>query len=127
MRVPLVDLAAQLETVGPRVREAVARVIDSTQYILGPTVDAFERAMAESIGVPHAIGMSSGSDALLATLMALDVGRGDVVVTTPYTFFATGGAVARLGARLAFVDIDPRTYNMSPEGLRAWLHRERDR
>ena len=124
MRVPFLDLAAQLETTRPDVERAVLDVIASGRYVGGPVLDAFERAMAGYIGVDHAIGVSSGTDALLVSLMALDVGPGDLVVTTPYSFFATAGAVARLGATPVFVDIDPRTFNIDPARLADWFRSE---
>lgn len=124
MRVPFLDLAAQLETTRPRVERAIRDVVDSGRYIGGPAVEAFERAMAGRLGVAHAVGMSSGTDALLATLMGLGIGPDDVVVTTPYSFFATVGAILRVGARPAFVDIDRRTYTLDPARLDAWFERE---
>ena len=124
MRVPFLDLAAQLETTRPDVEQAVLDVIASGRYVGGPVLDAFERAMAGYVGVDHAIGVSSGTDALLVSLMALDVGPGDLVVTTPYSFFATAGAVARLGAVPVFVDIDPRTFNIDPARLADWFRSE---
>ena len=124
MRVPFLDLAAQLETTRPDVERAVLDVIASGRYVGGPVLDAFERAMAGYVGVDHAIGVSSGTDALLVSLMALDVGPGDLVVTTPYSFFATAGAVARLGAVPVFVDIDPRTFNIDPARLADWFRSE---
>ena len=127
MRVPFLDLAAQLETTRPDIERAVLDVIESGRYVGGPVLAAFERAMADYIGVDHAIGVSSGTDALLVSLMALDVGPGDLVVTTPYSFFATAGAVARLGATPVFVDIDPRTFNMDPARLADWIGREPER
>ena len=124
MRVPFLDLAAQLETTRPDVERAVLEVVASGRYVGGPVLDAFERAMADYIGVDHAVGVSSGTDALLVSLMALDVGPGDLVATTPYSFFATAGAVARLGATPIFIDIDPRTFNMDPALLADWFERE---
>lgn len=127
MRVPFLDLAAQLETTRPEVERAVLDVVASGRYIGGPVLEAFERAMADYIGVEHAVGVSSGTDALLVSLTALDVGPGDLVVTTPYSFFATAGAVARLGAIPVFVDIDPRTFNLDPARLADWFEREVER
>lgn len=124
MRVPFLDLAAQLETTRPRVERAIRDVVDSGRYIGGPAVEGFERAMAGRLGVAHAVGMSSGTDALLATLTGLGIGPGDVVVTTPYSFFATVGAILRVGARPAFVDIDRGTYTLDPARLDAWFERE---
>lgn len=124
MRVPFLDLAAQLETTRPDIERAVLDVIASGRYIGGPVLDAFERAMADYVGVEHAVGVSSGTDALLVSLMALDVGPDDLVVTTPYSFFASAGAVARLGATPVFVDIDPRTFNLDPLRLADWFESE---
>ena len=127
MRVPFLDLVAQLETTRPAVERALLDVAASGRYIGGPVLDAFERAMADYIGIDHAVGVSSGTDALLVSLMALDVGPGDLVVTTPYSFFATAGAVARLGARPVFVDIDPRTFNLDAAALADWFECEPER
>ena len=127
MRVPFLDLAAQLETTREDVERAVLDVVGSGRYVGGPALEAFERTMAGYVGVDHAIGVSSGTDALLVSLTALDVGPGDLVVTTPYSFFATAGAVARLGADPAFVDVEPRTFNMDPARLAEWFEREPER
>ena len=112
--VPLLDLKAQYHRLEREVLERIARVCASQQFILGPVVKEFEAEIARYSHCGHGIGVSSGTDALLVALMALDVGPGDEVITSPFTFFATGGVVARLGARPLFCDIDPVTYNISP-------------
>ncbi len=117
MKVPLLDLGAQHATIREDVMAAIDRVVESQYFILGPEVTAFEQEVASFCGAKEAVGMSSGTDALLAALMALDVGPGDEVVTTPFSFFATAGVVARLGARPVFVDIDPLTYNIDPSKI----------
>jgi dTDP-4-amino-4,6-dideoxygalactose transaminase len=112
MKVPLLDLAAQNKPLRADILAAMERVMDSQGFILGPEVEKLEAAAARVAGAKHALGVSSGTDALVLALMALGVGPGDEVVTTPYTFFATAGAVARVGAKPVFVDIDPATFNI---------------
>ncbi|HKP48272.1 MAG TPA: DegT/DnrJ/EryC1/StrS family aminotransferase [Pyrinomonadaceae bacterium] len=113
MKVPLIDLSGQHNSLRPELVEAVTRVIDSQQFVLGPEVKALEEEIAAYSTTKFAVGCASGSDALLLALMALGVGPDKEVITTPFTFFATGSAIARLGARPIFVDIDPQTYNMN--------------
>ena len=115
--VPLLDLKKQYATLRDPIRAATDELFESQGFILGPKVEAFEKAIAEYVGVKHAVGMSSGTDAQLAAMMALGIGPGDDVVTSPYTFFASAGAVVRLGARPVFCDIDPATFNVDPEKL----------
>ena len=112
MAVPLLDLNTQNRSHQDSLQEAFARVLDSSQFILGDEVAAFEEAVAERLGVAHAIGVSSGTDALLLALMALEVGPGDEVLCPSYTFFATAGCIARLGAEPVFVDVLPDSFNL---------------
>lgn len=119
MNVPLLDLKAQYAAIKADVDRAIAGVMESQHFILGPTVAACERSIADYSGCAHGIGVSSGSDALLACLMAENVGPGDEVITTAYTFFATVGAIARLGATPVLVDIDPMTYNLDVSQVEA--------
>jgi dTDP-4-amino-4,6-dideoxygalactose transaminase len=116
-RVPLLDLSAQYAPLREEILAALARVADSQQFILGAEVEAFEREIAATIGVRHAIGVSSGTDAILAALMALETGPGDEVVVPTYSFFATAGCVARLGATPRLIDIDPVTFNIDPASI----------
>jgi dTDP-4-amino-4,6-dideoxygalactose transaminase len=119
--VPLLDLEAQYRPIRADVLAAVIRVCDSQRFIQGPEVDALERELADALGVAEAIGVSSGTDALLVAMMALGVGQGDEVITSTYSFFATAGCIARLGATPRLVDIDPVTYNLEPAAVRSAL------
>jgi len=121
MKIPLLDLNAQLKTIENDIKNAVTEVIDSTRYIMGPKVEALEDEIAAYTGVKYGTGVSSGTDALLVSLMALNIKPGDLVLTTPFSFFATAGVIARLNAKPVFVDIDPDTYNMSPDALKQWF------
>jgi dTDP-4-amino-4,6-dideoxygalactose transaminase len=113
--VPLLDLKAQYATIQDQVEQAVLRVMRDQRFILGPEVEAFEREVAQLIGAKHALGVSSGSDALLVALLGLGVGSGDEVITSSFSFFASAGSIVRAGATPVLVDIDPRTFNLDPE------------
>ena len=117
--VPLLDLHAQYAPIREQVLAAITRVCDSQRFIMGPEITELERELAALIGVDHAVAVSSGTDALLLALMALNIGPGDEVITSTYSFFATAGVVARLGARPVLVDIDPVTYNIDPAAIEA--------
>ena len=119
MQVPLVDLKAQYQTIKTEVEAAISSVVESQQFIMGPQVKECEAAIAEYCRCEYAVGVSSGTDAILIALMTEGIGQGDEVITTPYTFFATAGCIARLGAKPVFVDIDPTTYNINPALIEA--------
>ena len=112
MKVPLLDLTEQNQTLRPEIEATLGRVLDTNAFILGGEVAELEKELAEYCGTKYAIGCASGSDALLLAFMSLDIGPGDEVITTPYSFFASASAITRLGATPVFVDIDPRTYNL---------------
>jgi dTDP-4-amino-4,6-dideoxygalactose transaminase len=118
MQVPLLDLAAQYAPIRDAVVEAVTRVIDTQRFILGPEVEAFEAEVAAYLGAKHAIGVSSGTDALLVAMMALDLGPGDQVIVPTFSFFATAGCVSRTGATPVLVDIEPVGFNLDVEAVR---------
>jgi dTDP-4-amino-4,6-dideoxygalactose transaminase len=120
-KVPLLDLHAQYVPLRAEILAAIERVCDSQRFIMGPEITAFEEEMARMLGVGHAVSVSSGTDALLLALMALDIRAGDEVVTSTYSFFATAGAIARLGAKPVLVDIDETTFNLDPERVAAAL------
>ena len=124
MEVPLLDLKAQYQTLRAEILPVIEKVCASQQFILGPYVKELEQRVAAYSQAAHGIGLSSGTDALLIALMALDIGHDDEVLTTPYTFFATGGTVARVGARPIYVDIDPVTFNISPRCVQEFIDRQ---
>jgi len=124
MKVPLLDLQAQYGIIKDEIHRAVDEVLESQRFVMGDQVSALEREIAQFCGVPFAMGVASGTDALLLSLKALGLGSGDAVVTVPYTFFATAGAIVNLGARPIFVDIEARGFEMDPDKLAAFLNRE---
>ena len=121
MQVPLLDLKAQYAGLATEIQSAIAGVCASQAFILGPAVKALESAVASYSQCRHGVGVSSGTDALLLALMALGIGPGDAVITSPFTFFATAGTIARTGARPLFCDIEPDTFNVSPQAIAAFL------
>lgn len=119
--IQLLDLQGELALYRTEVLAAITRVVDSQSFIMGPEVEALEAELGAYVGLPPAVGVSSGTDALLVALMALGIGPGDEVLTSPFTFFATAGAVARLGATPTFADIDPGTFNLTEAAVRGGL------
>ena len=110
-----IDLKAQQAKIRDDIDDNIRKVLDHGQYIMGPEVLQLEEKLAEYVGVKHCIGVSSGTDALLIAMMALKIGPGDEVITTPFTYFATGEMITLLGAKPVFVDIDEQTYNINPK------------
>ncbi len=127
MKVPLLDLKAQYAGMREEIRRAMDEICDQQAFILGPCVEQFEQETAEYCGSAEAVGVSSGTDALLAALMALGIGPGDAVITSAYSFFATAGSIARTGATPVFVDIDPVSFNIDPAAVKELLEAPRKR
>ena len=117
MQVPILDLKAQYAIIKNEVMGAISEVCESQSFALGPAVAEFEERITEYCGSKYAIGVSSGTDALLASLMALEIKAGDEVITTPFTFFSTAGSIIRVGAKPVFVDVDANSYNIDPSGI----------
>ncbi len=121
MKIPLLDLKAQYESIKDEISRVMMRVVDSQYFILSPEVSALEKEIADYTGVSYAAGVASGTDAIILALRVLGVGEGDMVITTPFTFFATAESISVLGARPLFVDIDPGTYNIDPDKIEELL------
>ena len=121
MKVPLLDLKKQYESIKPAIMAVTEEVYNSQQFILGPKVKELEDKIAAYCQCRYAVGVSSGTDALLVSLMAAGIGAGDLVITTPYTFFATVGCLARVGAKPVFVDVEQETFNIDPSKLKTTL------
>lgn len=124
LMIPLLDLDAQYKSIKKPIQKAIESVLESQQFIMGDAVRDFEEEARSYIGAKHAVACASGSDALLLSLMAIDCGPNDLVLTTPYSFFATGGAIARLGATPVFLDIDPSDYNLDPNQVEDFLNKK---
>jgi dTDP-4-amino-4,6-dideoxygalactose transaminase len=127
MQVPLLDLKPQYQPLAAEIQAAIGAVCESQHFILGPAVRALETSVAAYSQCRYGIGVSSGTDALLLALMALGIGPGDAVITSPFTFFATAGTIARTGARPLFCDIDPQTFNLSPHAVADFLAQQCER
>jgi dTDP-4-amino-4,6-dideoxygalactose transaminase len=123
MRVPLLDLSEEYRALAEPIRQQIDEVLTTQRFILGPKVAQFETTLCQKTGASFAIGVSSGTDALLSVLMALQIGVGDAIITTPYSFFATAGCIARVGATPLFIDIEPSTFNISPAALRRFMEK----
>ena len=127
MNIPMVDLKGQYLTLKDEIDSALIDALSATQFILGPNVQAFEQEAAEYLGVEHAVGVASGTDALHLALAAADIGAGDEVITTPFTFIATAEAISYVGATPVFVDIDPYTFNIDLNQVEQAHHRQNPR
>src|ERR1700753_907678 len=123
IQVPLLDLTAQYRPLAAEIQAVIAKVCASQGFILGPAVKELEAAVSAYSQCRFGLGVSSGTDALLLALMALNIGTGDAVITSPFTFFATAGTIARTGATPLFCDIDPATFNLSPASVRAFIEK----
>lgn len=126
MRIPFLDLSAQYLSIKNKINEAIETVCDSQLFILGPYLENFEQEMTKYLKAGYAVGVGSGTDALLLSLMAIELKKGDCVITTPFTFFATAGSISRLGGLPVFVDIDPLTYQINPQKIEETIIRMSD-
>ena len=124
MKVPFFDLKPQSLSLKKEIQSAIDEVFETQQFIMGPQIQSLEKTIANYCNTPYAIGVASGSDALLLSLMALGIGPGDEVIMPPFTFFATAGSVSRIGAIPVFVDIDPNTYNIDPSKIEQKITRK---